>query len=103
MPRELGLEEKPVSFTESPNSTEESEEQDTNGRFILIRDHGEQDSRHPDTGGGVGKLHPYTSLLTISDLDSCVTLENAAFPIERERASREKVSSTVLYFRSLRI
>lgn len=36
------------------------------------------------------ELHPYVQTLALADLDSCVSLEEAAFPIE-ERASREKV------------
>lgn len=35
-------------------------------------------------------LHPYIQTLTIADVESCVALENAAFP-EAERCSREKV------------
>ncbi|KAH9831316.1 polyamine acetyltransferase [Teratosphaeria destructans] len=35
------------------------------------------------------ELHPYTQTLSISDVDSCVTLEEQAFP-PNERASREK-------------
>jgi hypothetical protein len=37
-------------------------------------------------------LHPYTRPLTISDLESVVALENAAFSDPNERATREKVS-----------
>lgn len=37
------------------------------------------------------ELHPYTQTLNLSDIDSCVKLEEAAFPPE-ERATREKVS-----------
>jgi hypothetical protein len=36
-------------------------------------------------------LHPYTQTLTLSDVESCVILEEAAFP-PQERATREKVS-----------
>lgn len=36
-------------------------------------------------------LHPYTQTLTLSDVDSCTILEEAAFP-PNERATREKVS-----------
>ena len=36
-------------------------------------------------------LHPYTQTLSLSDIESCVRLEDAAFP-PQERASREKVS-----------
>jgi hypothetical protein len=35
-------------------------------------------------------LHPYTSILSLADVDQCVELENSAFP-ENERCSREKV------------
>ena len=40
---------------------------------------------------GPTNLHPYTRPLTISDLESVVALENAAFPNPEERATREKV------------
>lgn len=36
-------------------------------------------------------VHPYTQTLTLSDVESCVILEEAAFP-PQERATREKVS-----------
>lgn len=35
-------------------------------------------------------LHPYVTNLSLSDVESCVRLEEAAFP-ENERCSREKV------------
>lgn len=35
-------------------------------------------------------LHPYVQTLSLSNLESCVALENAVFP-ESERCSREKV------------
>lgn len=35
------------------------------------------------------ELHPYTQTLTLSDVDSCVILEEAAFP-PHERATKEK-------------
>ncbi|TVY35229.1 Polyamine N-acetyltransferase [Lachnellula subtilissima] len=40
--------------------------------------------------GAPTNLHPYTRPLTISDLESCVALENAAFTNPDERATREK-------------
>jgi hypothetical protein len=89
MPRDLGLAERAVPLTESPNPTEESEDQPANGQFIIIRNHDEESSKQPE---GIGKIHPYTRPLTVSDLESCVALENAAFPREEERCSREKVS-----------
>ena len=39
-------------------------------------------------------LHPHVQTLSISDLEACVALENAAFP-ENERCSREKVCGTI--------
>uniref|UniRef100_A0A381L3F5 Bgt-3702 n=1 Tax=Blumeria graminis f. sp. tritici 96224 TaxID=1268274 RepID=A0A381L3F5_BLUGR len=36
-------------------------------------------------------LHPYTRPLTLADAESCVILENAAYPDPQDRASREKV------------
>jgi hypothetical protein len=35
-------------------------------------------------------LHPYTQILSLSDLEACVALEYGAFP-EHERCSRDKV------------
>lgn len=40
-------------------------------------------------------LNPYVQTLSLADLESCVALENAAFP-EEERCSREKVREPVL-------
>lgn len=42
------------------------------------------------------ELHPYTQTLTLSDVDSCVILEEAAFP-PHERATKEKVSQPISY------
>lgn len=36
-------------------------------------------------------LHPYTQTLSLSDIESCIRLEDAAFP-SQERCTREKVS-----------
>lgn len=94
MPHDLGLEEGPVPISESPHSKEENEEQQANGRFVIFTDQQLHTSSHPVS---IGRLYPYTSLLTISDLESCVALENAAFPIEQERASRDKVSKPILH------
>ena len=41
-------------------------------------------------------LHPYVQTLTVADLESCVALENSAFPPE-ERCSAEKVSDVRLF------
>ena len=37
------------------------------------------------------ELHPYTQTLTIADLQSCLRIEETAFP-PQERATKEKVS-----------
>jgi len=97
MPRDLEQERPapPVPFTESPNSvtTERSESPagqeernasptaDRQRQFVLVP----EDKQVKPTN-----LHPYTRPLTISDVDSCVALENAAFTNPEERATREK-------------
>lgn len=40
-------------------------------------------------------VHPYTSVLSLSNVEDCVKLENSAFP-EAERATREKVGHVPL-------
>lgn len=40
----------------------------------------------------LSNLHPYVQTLSLSDLESCIALENATFP-EHERCSREKVKT----------
>jgi hypothetical protein len=97
MPRDLEQQKSapPVPLTESPNSvaTERSESpnQGEEGsptterqkQFVIIP---EDQYVKPPTN-----LHPYTRPLTISDVDSCVALEDAAFANPEERATREKV------------
>lgn len=91
MPRDME-EEKPapaVTLTESPGKVTESlnKPEDPASRqylkdFVIIP----QDQQYK----GPANLHPYTRPLTISDLESVVALENAAFPDPTERATREK-------------
>ena len=47
-------------------------------------------------------MHPYVQTLSISNLESCVALENAVFP-EEERCSREKVVPALIPSCYLRI
>jgi hypothetical protein len=85
----------PAPLTESPDSvrTERSESSSQHEesptaehrQFIIIP---EEHQRPPSNLN----LHPYTRPLTISDLDSCVALENAAFTNPEERATSEKAS-----------
>ncbi|OBT75396.1 hypothetical protein VF21_05680 [Pseudogymnoascus sp. 05NY08] len=60
---------------------------DANNRFFIINnaDEGQQG----DDIRSLRSLHPYTRPLTVSDLDSCIALENAAFK-ENERCSPDK-------------
>lgn len=48
-----------------------------------------------DVPDSLKELHPYAQNLTLSDVDSCVQLENATFSPET-RGSREKVSAALL-------
>ena len=97
MPLEEQRPASPAPLTESPDSvrTERSEsssqqeESPTAERrqFIIIPE--EHQRKAPPSNLN---LHPYTRPLTISDLESCVALENAAFTNPEERATREKAS-----------
>jgi hypothetical protein len=74
--------------SESPNQQEElSPTSERSRQFIIIPE--DQQRKAPSNLN----LHPYTRPLTISDLESCVALENAAFTNPEERATREKVSN----------
>ncbi len=89
------LTESPNSVTtersQSPNQQEEiSPTSERSRQFINIP---EDQQRKAPTNLNLN-LHPYTRPLTISDLESCVALENAAFTNPEERATREKVSGS---------
>jgi hypothetical protein len=83
------LTESPGKVPESPNSAKAGSkdkpptEPAPQREFVIIP----QDQQYK----GPTNLHPYTRPLTISDLESVVALENAAFPNPDERATREKV------------
>jgi len=89
MPRDLGTPE-PVTLTESPSNVSEGSnrpgdfEDEYQREFVIIP----QDQQYK----GPANLHPYTRPLTISDLESVVALENAAFTNPRDRATREKLA-----------
>lgn len=70
--------------------------------FTIHRQEGEpMTAQHPRTSrakvGETHHLHPYVQTLSLSDLESCVALENAVFP-EEERCSREKVAPSPICF-----
>lgn len=52
---------------------------------------GAQAAHDEEVSSKRNEVHPYTQTLTLSDVDSCVILEDLAFP-PNERASRAKVS-----------
>jgi hypothetical protein len=52
---------------------------------------GAQAAHDEEVSSKRNQVHPYTQTLTLSDVDSCVILEDLAFP-PNERASRAKVS-----------
>ena len=68
--------------------------QTVHNQFIIHRSASEdrevQLSRSMRNAEDENNLHPYVQTLSLSDLDSCVALEEDAFP-EHERCSREKV------------
>jgi hypothetical protein len=70
------------SFLDSSGSTDVTL-QEPQREFVIIPQ--ENQNKSPT------KLHPYTRPLTISDIESVVGLENAAFSDPSERATREKV------------
>lgn len=74
-----------VQESSNPNKPKDPPPAEPQREFIIIP----QDQQYK----GPTNLHPYTRPLTISDLESVVALENAAFLDPNERATREKVSS----------
>src|SRR4051812_48361329 len=84
-------------ISESPNpvTPRQSDEQhgDAQRSFVIIPEDQQIKSfqMYPKSHRGI---NPYTRPLTISDLDSVLALENAAFSDPAERASKEKVSNS---------
>jgi hypothetical protein len=97
-----------VQLTESPGKVPSSPDPDTTKpkdasppepqREFIIIPHDQQYKAPTNlhTHKGPSNLYPYTRPLTISDLESVVALENAAFSEPKERATREKVSFSAL-------
>ncbi|KAL9123971.1 MAG: hypothetical protein Q9217_006650, partial [Psora testacea] len=61
--------------------------------FTIHRDERQTSMQHLQLtkakANGMNELHPYVQTLSLSNLESCIALENAIFP-ENERCSREK-------------
>lgn len=86
--KEETLQEMP-EITKSPEQTEDAAASEPN----LFSDMASANSKRDE-------LHCYTQSLTISDLESCLRLEEATFPPE-ERGTREKVSRALFAFSSI--
>lgn len=95
----------PLPFPPPFPNTEGGEEEDGSnkepsleaqtGAYFIVPQEEQRLYTFPGAGPTSNKrniLHPYTRPLTISDLESVVALENAAFPNPEARATREKVS-----------
>lgn len=82
------------AITKSPETMEDSSNRPT---LIDMDDEEHMINQLSQRNDKRDELHPYTQTLKESDIESCVTLEEATFP-ENERCTREKVSpnSTLL-------
>ena len=69
---------------------DESEESPSNEYTIFRDDRHDRQMVLSDNPPQKDGLHPHVQVLSISDLDACIALENATFP-ETERCTREKV------------
>ncbi len=89
-----------AQITESPaaasdNAVDDSDEAD--GDYVMLQKSLSQKKRAAKEGDSrLQKVLPFQFLpnirpLTISDLESCIALENAAFPEPKHRATPEKV------------
>lgn len=82
-----------VPLTESPNRLTETPNKPAEPAPIEATEYQKDFTVVPKDQqyAGPTNLHPYTRPLTISDLESVIALENAAFTDPNERATREKV------------
>jgi hypothetical protein len=95
MPRDLSalINEKAISNMSPLDRTDNNEDRpvqqpDKPAQGTMFAAQAQKNSKRDD-------LHPYTQTLTLRDVESCVILEEAAFP-PQERATREKVSQPLL-------
>lgn len=85
-----------------PRDEEEDDDDEEEVEDFVAVDHDDAPDysylfRRPSQGRprtAIDDLHPFTSVLTLSDVEECVTVEEV-FP-EHERASRDKVSLSCL-------
>ena len=101
MPRDLFPQKSPSepTLTASPemkspaNRSDSDELEETGNNYPNFND--ERDEMEVELSAKLKAndgLHPHVQVLSISDLDACVALENACFP-ENEKISRAKVYS----------
>lgn len=72
------------TLTKPDADSEPQQQPDKPRQGTMFAEQAQKNSKRDD-------LHPYTQTLTLNDVESCVILEEAAFP-PQERATREKVS-----------
>lgn len=72
----------PLDRSDKPAAADSSSDKPVQGTMFAAQ---------AQTNSKRDNLHPYTQTLTLSDVQSCVILEEAAFP-PQERATKEKVS-----------
>lgn len=93
-PQEPVLTESPEIKTPSQHradNADQDQDEDVQNAYTIFRD--ETDNMELQLSKkfrDADNLHPHVQTLSISDLEACVALENAAFP-EDLRCSREKV------------
>jgi len=84
------------NMEESQSTSEGSQNNNSSSRDLVISTMADDAKSQKETvetnkePGDIHSLHPITKLLTISDLESCCVLEEAAFDKPEERATREK-------------
>lgn len=89
MPRDLSAIVKEDTLQGMPELTKSPDEVDR--REIAEEDEETMFDQLAKRNEKLDELHPYTNTLSLSDIDSCVRLEEETFP-PQERCSREKVS-----------
>ena len=96
MPRDLDDKEVLSAPMENAEEADQAgyQPEDASGRFVIINN-GDDGQSDEGQRRALRSLHPYTRPLTISDLESCIALENAIFN-EQERCSPEKVSPVLI-------
>lgn len=92
-----------LSFNPHGHNDDDDDEEEGAEDFVAV-DHDDAPDysylfRRPSQGRqrtALDELYPFTSVLTVNNVEDCVTVEEA-FP-EHERASREKVCLTCLFW-----